>query len=131
MGVLNTASTLGPGAFITTEPARVIAMPIERFPGMWQALDMVDAIYWDDPAPDELDVEQQRALAQWVWRGGQLVVGLGVKSQGLMGSTSELAKLLPVSILSDSQRADLHPLGRALLGYQYGNQFSDAAPSCA
>jgi hypothetical protein len=113
---------------ITGEPAKLISMPLERFPALWQALDSVDVIYWDDADPSVLDIEQQRALSQWVWRGGQLVVGLGIKSQGLVGSDSELARLLPVDVLTTSQRvANLHPLGRALLGRYYGNNFSEPA----
>ena len=126
LGALS-ASPAG-GASITSEPAKVISMPLERFPGIWQALDMVDAIYWDDPAPGDLDIDQQRALSQWVWRGGQLVVGLGDKSRGLANSDSELARLLPVEVLTSARRDEnLHGLGQVLLGRQYAGSFTNPA----
>lgn len=126
MGALNAASSSGWAP--TAEPAMVVAVPLERFPAVWQGLDMLDVLYWDQSAPAALDLPQQRALAQWVWRGGQLVVGLGSESQGLVGSDGELARLLPVEVLSVAEPApDLHALGAALLGRDYANQFAEPA----
>ncbi len=112
-------------AVILNENAACIAVPQERFPAIWQGLDMIDVLYWDSPSAGQLDVDQQRALAQWVFRGGQLVVGLGMESQGLVGSNSDLAKLLPVEVLGVGETLpNLDELGRALLPEKYAGQFT-------
>lgn len=94
----------------------VVNLPFERFPVVWQGLDMIDVIYWDDPEPAVLSSEQQVALAEWVRRGGQFVVGLGTHASEL-ATAPTLAALLPVQIDAVGQDSrDLHELGLWLLG---------------
>ena len=65
-GTLNSPTTFKP-----SEPVRVVVVPTTRIPSMWQGLDMLDVLYWDDPQPGALDDAQQQAVAQWGWRGGE------------------------------------------------------------
>lgn len=117
-----TSNSLPPVA--TVGPVQVVYATWPRMPVKWQGLDMIDVLYWDDPSPRDLTVDQQAALAQWVRRGGQLVVGLGTRAQEFAselatGNASELASLLPVTVIRTGEQASLSPLGAGLLGDKY------------
>ncbi|NQU74713.1 MAG: hypothetical protein HQ546_00190 [Planctomycetes bacterium] len=127
-GRLSTPDNRSEAKAHTTEPMYAVAVPIQYIPAMWQGLDMLDVLYWDDPRPQALDADQQRAIAQWVRRGGQLVVGLGAGAQQFVSDTGELTELLPVQMAQIAQQVDdLHSLGEALLGKRYRNQLARGA----
>jgi len=128
LGVIGT----GPGAwalleapgFHTGEPVEVVAVPVGRAPVQWQGLDMVDVLVWDDPQPDQLTDEQRRALVQWVWRGGHLIVALGSHAREL-AAAPELAAILPVrveqlAVQAPSMRALHDALGQKAGGHDGG-----------
>ncbi len=108
------------------EAVQVISVPAgDRssngfFPGKWEALDVLDVLFWDNPSADALSLEQQEALAEWVHRGGRLIVALGSKSPTFVNEAGPLSRLLPVSVSGKSRTVDnLDPLGEALLGGNY------------
>lgn len=106
----------------TVEPVHVVSLSPERMPSSWYGLDSIDVIFWDDPSPEALTAQQREALAQWVYRGGQLVIALGAHAtewtnQFDRTSRGDSTPLLPVQVLgtglvSQNQR----DLGLALIG---------------
>jgi hypothetical protein len=65
-------------------------------PDLWQGLEMVDFIFWDDPNPEALNRSQTLALIQWIQHGGTLVLGVGRTAEAI--SRSALGDYLPVDI---------------------------------
>lgn len=109
------------------EEAEIIAVPPGRMPVLWQALDAFDVIYWDDPNPQDLSIDQQAALIEWTQRGGHLAMGLGGHARELdVGGGSQFSRvgLLPVSVERTGQTSQMfgERLSEVLLG-------SDAAAS--
>jgi hypothetical protein len=45
-----------------------------NLPEHWIGLEMIDAIVWDEAAPNQLNAKQTEALIEWVHRGGVLLV---------------------------------------------------------
>lgn len=72
-----------------------------ELPSMWQGLEPVDAIVWDDADPSELSQQQIEALVGWVKAGGRLLITAGKNWQAL--AQSPLAAALPVTIRGVSQ----------------------------
>jgi len=106
-----------PNHFTTGEPVRVVVVPAERVPSMWQGLDMIDVLYWSNPRAEDLGDDQRKALVQWVWRGGHLILGLGSYAAQLAGRDAALAEIIPVTVKQTGVRvADLTALHRALGG---------------
>lgn len=88
----------------------------------------VDAVILGDPG-DALDPARAAALADWVARGGDLLVTIGDRAERL--KKDPLAERLgevfaAIADESPADSVDLAPLGR-----QYNEQFSLAAPSVA
>ncbi|HKQ46736.1 MAG TPA: hypothetical protein VJZ71_01555 [Phycisphaerae bacterium] len=72
-----------------------------ELPSMWQGLEPVDAIVWDDADPSELSQQQIEALVGWVKAGGRLLITAGKNWQAL--AQSPLAAALPVTLRGVSQ----------------------------
>lgn len=65
-------------------------------PEKWKGYDAVDVIILGNISLNSLQSNQQQAIVDWVYSGGQLIVSGGAYSQELIGSFIE--KLLPVKI---------------------------------
>lgn len=74
-----------------------------ELPTLWQGLESVDAIVWDDadPAGAGLTAQQIGALIEWVRHGGRLLISSGKNWQSL--AQSRLASALPVKITGVQQ----------------------------
>jgi hypothetical protein len=68
----------------------------DMLPDRWKGYDSVDVIVLGDVSLSTLSVEQRRAITDWVYGGGRLVVSGGAHSQNLVGTFVE--ELLPVRI---------------------------------
>jgi len=65
-------------------------------PDKWKGYDSVDVIVLGDISISALSVAQRRAIRDWVYGGGRLIVSGGAHSQDLVGTFVE--ELLPVRI---------------------------------
>ncbi len=65
-------------------------------PDKWKGYDSVDVIVLGDISVSALSAAQRRAIRDWVYDGGRLIVSGGAHSQDLVGTFVE--KLLPVRI---------------------------------
>ncbi len=74
-------------------PVCVATIGTREIPDRWIGLESARIIVWDDPNPDLTSDAQLKALAEWVRRGGQLVIGVGQQWGKL--SKSALADVLP------------------------------------
>ncbi len=112
---------------VTSESVSLVPVPTggKLFPLIWQGLDMIDVLYWDNPDLAVLDDQQQAALAQWIRRGGRLVVGLGPKAGSFSGGAGELTRMFPVIVKRVGKKVrNLAPLGMALVGRTRGLAFN-------
>ncbi len=86
----------------------------EALPDRWMGLAMVREIIWNGESPNNLRIEQVRALREWVERGGHLVVILPAVGQDWLAlSNRELADILPrveVTRLEAEPLRSLRPL---------------------
>ena len=71
-------------------------MTAGMLPDRWKGYDSVDVIVLGDVSLSLLSVDQRRAIRDWVYGGGRLVVSGGAHSQNLVGTFLE--ELLPVRI---------------------------------
>ena len=65
-------------------------------PDKWKGYDSVDVIVLGDISASALSVPQRRAIRDWIYGGGRLIVSGGARSQDLVGTFVE--DLLPVRI---------------------------------
>jgi hypothetical protein len=91
-----------------SRPVVIARGTAKDLPSHWCGLDMVNAIVWDAPDPAVLPdaVHQMRALTEWVYHGGILVLGVGRTWQTVQKSA--LGPMLP-GPLSASQDAQTLP----------------------
>ena len=68
----------------------------ELLPDKWKGYDSVDIVVLGDILAGALSADQRRAITDWVYSGGRLVVSGGAYSQNLVGTFVE--ELLPVKI---------------------------------
>ncbi|HZW08871.1 MAG TPA: hypothetical protein VFF69_03125, partial [Phycisphaerales bacterium] len=96
------------------EGTRLIPLRPEALPDRWLGLAMLRELVWNGVSPNELRIEQVRALREWVERGGHLVVVLPAVGQDWLAiSNQELATMLPVvsvERLESVPLASLRPL---------------------
>lgn len=76
----------------------VSGLDIETLPDRWYGLDSLNALVWmpdngGDPTND-MSVSSKRALREWVYRGGHLVIILPYAGQKWTGTDSGLADLI-------------------------------------
>ncbi len=71
-------------------------MTAGMLPDRWKGYDPVDVIVLGDVSLNTLSREQRKAIRDWVYGGGRLVVSGGAHSQNLVGTFVE--ELLPVRI---------------------------------
>ncbi|MBN1492435.1 MAG: hypothetical protein JXA69_21160, partial [Phycisphaerae bacterium] len=92
----------------TTQPIVIGRHAARDLPGHRCGLDLVDVIVWDaaDPASLTDAAHQMRALTEWVYHGGILVLGVGQTWQTVQKSA--LAPLLP-GPLTGTQQAETLP----------------------
>jgi hypothetical protein len=76
-------------------PLSIGRFSVADVPPHWCGLDMVDVIVWDGPDPADMTdpVRQLDAIAEWIHRGGTLVLGVAGSWQSL--EKSSLGPLLP------------------------------------
>lgn len=79
------------------EVSVITAMPsTDALPDRWMGLAMVREIVWNGVSPNDLRIEQVRALHEWIERGGHLVVILPAVGQDWLAiSNRELAEIMP------------------------------------
>lgn len=90
-------------------------------------LDMVNAIVWDGPDPAVLPdaVHQMKALTEWVYRGGTLVLGVGRTWQTVQ--KSPLGPMLPGPLTGDEAVQALPEMEDFLRGSAAGGSTTKAA----
>lgn len=99
-----------------SRPLVVARGSAKDLPAHWCGLDLVDAIVWDGPDPAALPdgVHQMRALIEWVYRGGVLVLGVGRTWQTVQKSA--LAPLLPGPLAASQDVQALPEMSEFLRG---------------
>lgn len=88
-------------------PICVATLPAADLPDRWFGLEAVDVLVWDDPKPEQLSPAQLDAIAGWVRRGGQLVIGLG--QAGVNVSKSPLDAIMPIRGIGSSVETNSLP----------------------
>jgi hypothetical protein len=104
------------------EPERriyVSYLSAELLPDKWKGYDSVDMIVLGDISAAVLSADQRRAITDWVYGGGRLLVSGGAHSQDLVGTFVE--KLLPVKINGTRVLDSIYSLSR-----QFGSQMPSA-----
>jgi hypothetical protein len=94
-------------------------MTAGMLPDRWKGYDSVDVIVLGDVSLNVLSREQRRAITDWVYGGGRLVVSGGAHSQSLVGTFVE--ELLPVSISGTRILDSISSLSR-----QFGTDIDNA-----
>ena len=85
-------------------------------PNQWFGLDMVDCVVWDQADPSQLTDAQQRALVEWVSRGGELLVG-AARTADMLSQSDHFGPLLPVDIGAVAQASSLSAEAWRLYGF--------------
>ena len=106
--LLNSLSDMSVGK---TTKTVVLHLDPDLLPTHAAAMSRIDALFLHDIALDRLRLEQRTALEQWVWLGGQLVVGGGSHANQ---TTAGLADLLPVTVHQLERNVSLAPLQEML-----------------
>ncbi len=88
-------------------------------PDRWKGYDPVDVIVMGDVSPSALSIEQRKAIKDWVYAGGRLVVSGGAHSQSLVGTFVE--ELLPVRVSGTRVLDSISSLSR-----QFGSNIESA-----
>lgn len=88
---------------------RVAHIAPAGLPDRWQGLEMIDVIVWDDADPTRISDAQARALVEWAYQGGDLILAAG-RTAGTLGDTQPFGSLLPVQIESVEAIDDLSTL---------------------
>lgn len=89
----------------------VLHLDPDLLPTQAAAMSRIDTLFLHDIALDRLRPEQQAALEQWVWLGGQLVIGGGSHANQ---TTAGVADLLPVTVHQLERNVSLAPLQEML-----------------
>jgi hypothetical protein len=92
---------------------------VGMLPDRWKGYDSVDVIVLGDVSLSTLSREQRRAIRDWVYGGGRLVVSGGAHSQNLVGTFVE--ELLPVRINGTRVLNSIPSLSR-----QFGSKIDNA-----
>lgn len=106
--LLNSLSDMSVGK---TTKTVVLHLDPDLLPTQAAAMSRIDALFLHDTALDRLRPEQRTALEQWVWLGGQLVVGGGSHANQ---TTAGIADLLPVAVHQLERNVSLAPLQEML-----------------
>ncbi|MCG3129987.1 MAG: hypothetical protein FLDDKLPJ_00734 [Phycisphaerae bacterium] len=94
-------------------------------PEHWIGLEAVDYIIWDEADPaDFKSPAQMKALADWVWHGGTLLIAAS-RTAGSLASTAMINDMLPVDIGQPQIARDLGFLPQRLMSVP----MPDAPPS--
>ena len=88
---------------------RVAHIAPAGLPDRWQGLELIDVIVWDDADPTRISDAQARALVEWAYQGGELILAAG-RTAGTLGDTKPFGSLLPVQIESVEAIDDLPTL---------------------
>ena len=80
----------------TAQSRKVYISYSTALPDRWKGYDSVDTVLLGEVSVSLFSAHQQRAITDWVYGGGSLVVSGGAHSQDLMGTFIE--ELLPVKI---------------------------------
>ncbi|MBD3184546.1 hypothetical protein GF312_19845, partial [Candidatus Poribacteria bacterium] len=83
----------------------------EILPGIWKGYDSVDVVIIGDVLLQEVSLNQQQALIDWVSAGGNLIISGGINSRNLMGEHIE--KILPVKLNGETFLLDQDALQEA------------------
>ncbi len=78
MGLSGYMQTRGNSGYVPSLNERSVlvnAMP-EDLPDRWQGLASFSTIFWSDASPQDLDLDQAKALLTWVENGGRLIIVL-------------------------------------------------------
>lgn len=96
-----------------------------ELPEHWIGLEAVDYIIWDEADPaDFKSPAQLKALADWVWHGGTLLIAAS-RTAGSLATTAMINEMLPVDIGAPQIAGDLGFLPQRLMSIP----MPDAPPS--
>lgn len=107
IGVVNQRGSLGLSQFslasqqgsfspLGNERTEVVSqLGAESLPDRWMGLSGFEAIVWGDVSPTGLGTERPAAIAEWVLRGGHLVVVLPESAQEWTSGANPLQSILP------------------------------------
>lgn len=85
----------------------VARLPASSLPDRWIGLEAAKIVFWDDPKTDKISDAQIQALVDWVYAGGQLIVGIGPSAGSVAGS--RLAGILPFKGLGVTVESTMLP----------------------
>jgi len=101
---------------LLSRPVAIARSSAANLPPHRCGLDMVNVVVWDAPDPTALPdaAHQMKALAEWVYRGGVLVLGVGRTWQNVQKSA--LAPLLPAPLTGTQEVRALPEMEEFLRG---------------